>query len=64
MAYRWQYQDAAGTAVSGPADEFDDRTEAEDWLSSQWSELLDAGVDQVVLTEDGIDVYGPMSLHP
>ena len=64
MGYRWHYQDSAGTEVPGPAVEFADRTEAEDWLGLQWTELLDDGVDQVVLTEDGADVYGPMSLHP
>jgi hypothetical protein len=26
--------------------------------------LLDAGVDQVTLLDDGEKIYGPMSLHP
>jgi hypothetical protein len=28
-----------------------------------WRELLDAGVAQVTLFEDGREVYGPMSLQ-
>ena len=37
--------------------------DAETWLGEIWRELLDAGVDAVVLLEDGREVYGPMSLH-
>lgn len=64
MAYRWHYQDSAGTAVAGPEIEFTDQTEAEDWLASTWSELLDAGVDQVLLADGSAHVYGPMGLRP
>lgn len=64
MAYRWHYEDAAGATADGPGVEFDDKDEAEGWLGENWSELLDAGVDQVSLMDDGNRVYGPMSLHP
>ena len=37
--------------------------DAETWLGETWRELLDAGVDAVVLLEDDREVYGPMSLH-
>ena len=37
--------------------------DAETWLGEIWRELLDAGVDAVVLLDDGREVYGPMSLH-
>ncbi len=38
--------------------------DAETWLGEQWRNLLDAGVDQVSLLEDGRCEYGPMNLHP
>jgi hypothetical protein len=37
--------------------------DAETWLGETWRELVDAGVDAVVLLDDGREVYGPMSLH-
>jgi hypothetical protein len=64
VAFRWHYQDSAGRPVPGPDAEFDDQALAEDWLGMSWSELLDAGVDQVTLVDGGTEVYGPMSLHP
>ena len=42
---------------------FPTQGDAETWLGETWRELLAAGVDAVVLVEDGRDVYGPMSLH-
>ncbi|HEY0640095.1 MAG TPA: hypothetical protein VGD67_20865 [Pseudonocardiaceae bacterium] len=68
MAHRWQYQNSAGTPVAAPAGltqpVFEDRDEAETWLGEAWADLLDAGVDQVVLLDGDDEVYGPMSLHP
>lgn len=64
VAYRWHYLDHTGAEVPGPAVEFAEQTAAEDWLASTWSELLDAGVDQVLLADGSAEVYGPMSLHP
>ena len=43
---------------------FPTQTDAETWLGETWKELLDGGVDAVVLWEDARQVYGPMSLHP
>jgi hypothetical protein len=43
---------------------FPSQSDAESWIGEEWRSLLDAGVDQVVLVEDGTIVYGPMSLHP
>jgi len=37
--------------------------DAETWLGEIWRDLAENGVDQVVLLEDGREVYGPMSLH-
>ena len=38
--------------------------DAESWVGETWKELLEGGIDQVVLLEDGEKVYGPMNLHP
>ncbi len=55
MTYRWDHDGSP---------DFDDQTAAEEWLSANWRDLLDAGVDEVTLLDgDGV-VYGPMSLHP
>jgi hypothetical protein len=55
VEYRWSH-DGSPT--------FADQTEAEDWLSASWQDLVDQGVDEVTLLCDGEVVYGPMSLHP
>jgi hypothetical protein len=65
MAWTWQLRDAGGTEVSvdaAPAP-FPTQSDAESWLGEQWPDLLEAGVDAVVLLEEGREVYGPMSLH-
>ena len=49
----------------GPAKEtFASQSDAETWLGESWRGLLEAGVDQVTLLEEGRTEYGPMSLHP
>lgn len=63
MAYHWRYENAAGTELPGPAETFDDQQEAELWLADVWSELFDAGVEQVTLLREAETVYGPMSLY-
>ncbi|GGN19175.1 hypothetical protein GCM10011609_70320 [Lentzea pudingi] len=64
MEYRWRYQDAQGRDVAGPDVMFADQSEAEEWLSNEWRDLPDAGVEQVTLLNSGTEVYGPMSLRP
>jgi len=69
MAYRWQYENASGSAVPAPevpaaTAGFEGRDEAEGWLGENWAALLAGGVDQVTLLDGGVAVYGPMSLHP
>ncbi|MCO1582581.1 MULTISPECIES: hypothetical protein [unclassified Crossiella] len=64
MAYRWRYEDSAGSAVDGPALEFADQDEAEAWFSAEWAELAEAGIEQVRLFDGEDEVYGPMSLRP
>lgn len=63
MVWSWSYEDAAGEAV-GQSQEFDSRGDAESWVGEAFADLVDEGVDQVRLLEDGTEVYGPMSLHP
>ncbi|HEY8373405.1 MAG TPA: hypothetical protein VIL00_11730 [Pseudonocardiaceae bacterium] len=64
MVYRWRYEDAEGREVPGPDTEFPDQAEAEDWLARNYQDLLDGGIEQVVLLENRTELYGPMSLHP
>jgi hypothetical protein len=66
MAWIWRYENADGGEVA-PADApepqpFPTQSDAESWLGETWRELLDAGVHQVTLLEDGREVYGPMGL--
>jgi hypothetical protein len=67
VAFRWRYLNAAGAGVGGPgaglSEEFDDQQQAEDWFAVVWAELRDQGVDAVTLLDEGVEVYGPMSLH-
>jgi hypothetical protein len=66
MSWTWRYEDANGRVLhDGPAAEtFPTKAEAESWLGESWRELLDAGVGQVTLLEDGRVEYGPMPLTP
>lgn len=64
-AWTWRYEDAEGGASPEPASAaFPTQSDAESWLGEEWRALLDAGVEQVVLLENGERVYGPMSLRP
>ena len=58
MSWHWQYLGIE----PGRSSAFPDQAEAEAWLGETWSELLAAGVDEVVLYEDERRVYGPMRL--
>lgn len=69
MGWTWIYTDNQGNPVSQvPAaavlEPFPTQAEAESWLGESWRDLLDNGVDAVVLWEDDRVAYGPMSLHP
>lgn len=68
MSWTWQYRSAAGTptpdAATQPADGFPTQADAETWVGEVWRDLLEGGIDEVSLLEDGRLVYGPMSLHP
>jgi len=67
MSWTWQLEKADGTVISGRdlvKELFMSQGDAESWLGENFPALLQAGVDQVTLTEDGRVEYGPMSLHP
>jgi hypothetical protein len=47
-----------------PKETFGSQGDAESWIGEHWRSLLESGVDQVTLLDDGTPEYGPMSLHP
>lgn len=66
-AWTWRYESSAGAPVEAPdlpGGTFPSQADAESWVGETWRELLDHGVDAVTLLRDGVEVYGPMSLHP
>lgn len=69
MGYYWDATLSAGAEVgddelagAGVGRRFDDQAGAEDWLSQNYLELTELGVDYVTLYEEDRLVYGPMSL--
>lgn len=67
MGWSWRYETRSGDVLEGAdlsATTFPSQADAETWVGEAWRQLLEAGVDRVVLLEDGAVVYGPMSLHP
>lgn len=46
----WTYLDASGDQV-GESEGFEDRQAAEAWLGETWSDLLQRGVEEVVLED-------------
>lgn len=65
MAWTWRFENSEGDEVSPTVEpeEFTTQGDAESWVGEVWQELREGGVDQLVLFEDGKQVYGPMSLH-
>ncbi|WP_055591121.1 hypothetical protein [Peterkaempfera griseoplana] len=64
MAWTWRYEKADGSVVA-PAEgqeEFPTQGDAESWIGESWQQLLEDGVDQAALLDDGTAVY-TMSLH-
>jgi hypothetical protein len=67
MTWTWQFEKEDGTVLATrglPKETFGSQGDAESWLGEQWRSLLDAGVEQVTLLDDGRAEYGPMSLRP
>ncbi len=67
VGWTWRYESSDGAVVApddAPISEsFPTQADAETWIGETWRQLLDAGVDAVVLLDDGREVYGPMTLH-
>jgi hypothetical protein len=66
VAWLWRYENAAGAEVEAegfPVESFPTQADAETRVGETWRELLEAGVQQVMLLEDGREVYGPMPLQ-
>lgn len=53
---RWVLKDAAGAELR-TSESFSSRDEAEAWMGSEWSSLLDEGAESVVLIEDDRKLY-------
>ena len=66
-AWWWRLLDATGREVpdvrEGGPPRFTSQGDAESWVGECWRELLDDGVESVVLLEGDREVYGPMSLQ-
>jgi len=59
----WRYLRADGSAC-GESGTFDDRMDAEAWLSEEWQSLVGVGVEAIALVSgDGDELYR-MSLQP
>lgn len=53
MTWTWRYEDAQGEPLPDPPPEtFGTKGDAESWLGETWRNLLDGGVQNVVLLED------------
>jgi hypothetical protein len=66
VAWIWRYENASGDVVDAadlPVESFPTQADAETWVGETWRELLEAGVEQVRLFEDGREIYGPMPLR-
>lgn len=61
MRWVWEYLDADGQ-VRGRSELFDSRSDAESWIGEAFGELLEQGVEQVVLFEGAAERY-TMSLR-
>ncbi|HAN72210.1 MAG TPA: hypothetical protein DCQ36_11585 [Actinobacteria bacterium] len=63
--WSWRLEQRDGSpAGEGRSQSFPSQADAETWIGETWRDLLDGGVDQVVLLEEEREVYGPMGLHP
>ncbi|MGD0373048.1 MAG: hypothetical protein ABSB01_00475 [Streptosporangiaceae bacterium] len=67
MTWSWQLENEDGTVADSrglPKETFSSQGDAETWLGENWRTLLEAGVCQVTLLDEGKTEYGPMSLRP
>ncbi|MGA4507051.1 hypothetical protein ACQB6R_04955 [Propionibacteriaceae bacterium G1746] len=71
MAWYWDAEQSSGLEShsddlvgAGIGRRFDDQASAEQWLTENYLDLADLGIDSVSLYEEDRLVYGPMSLQP
>lgn len=64
MVWTWRYEKTDGTPVqnAGEQEEFPGQGDAESWIGESWKDLLEKGVEQVSLLDDGKLIY-TMSLQ-
>ena len=65
--YTWRFEGEGGAApATGPERSvpFPTQADAEAWFTESWQDLAAAGVAQVTLLREGVEVYGPMPLDP
>jgi hypothetical protein len=62
LTFTWRYIGSDGED-RGTSDQFPDRESAEAWIGDSWSDLLERGVEEVALEEDGSVAYR-MGLRP
>ncbi|MFG2876831.1 hypothetical protein ACGFYU_17865 [Streptomyces sp. NPDC048337] len=65
MAWTWRFETAEGaeTSPSVVPEEFTTQGDAESWIGEYWKDLLDGGVEQVRLSDDGGTEIYAMSLR-
>ncbi len=65
--WHWRLLDASGAEVvaegAGSPSRFPSQSDAETWVGESWRDLVEQGVDSVVLLEGDREVYGPMNLQ-
>jgi len=64
MSWSWSYERSAGSEGDVRSQAFPTQSDAETWIGESWRELLESGVQSVVLLEEERIVYGPMGLNP
>jgi hypothetical protein len=52
--FGWTYLDRSGEEV-GRSPRFSEAEQAEEWIGSSWPELLETGVESVVLVDDELE---------
>jgi hypothetical protein len=52
VSFAWTYLDGSGEEL-GRSSHFDDAEQAEEWIGASWPELLERGVEAVVLFDHG-----------
>ncbi len=65
--YRWHMSADADSPLADSVTDggnFPSQADAEAWLTDEWPELSEMGVQAVTLLCDDTVVYGPMSLSP